>query len=171
LSPMDVAAEFSARCAEWGSRELARFDRTRMERLDALGRRVIDAAPAALGSVFAGWRVMPPPDDLGARVALTTHVLREMRGAAHIVAVVSAGLTPLDAILASPAAPPRRGPEWAEHMGWGPPFRDGDEVKAARIQAEERTTDVMAAYLSVLDADDRALLVELVATTRDSIDM
>ena len=132
ISVEGVAAEFAARCTAWGAEALASFDRSRMERLDELGRRVVDAAPAALGAVFAGWRAMPPPADIGGRVALTTHVLREMRGTAHIAAVIGAGITPLDAILASPAAPPRSGPEWAAHMGWAPPYRDAGEVRAAR---------------------------------------
>jgi hypothetical protein len=171
MSAGDVAGEFSARCTAWGAEALASFDRARMAQLDELGRRVIDAAPAALGAVFAGWRAMPPPADLGGRVALTTHVLREMRGAAHIAAVIGAGITPLDAILASPAAPPRSGPEWAAHMGWPPPYRDASEVKAARAEAEDRTGEIMAAYLSVLDSGERSALVELVTTTRESIEM
>jgi hypothetical protein len=85
--------------------------------------------------------------------------------------VIGAGITPLDAILASPAAPPRSGPEWAAHMGWPPPYRDASEVKAARAEAEDRTGEIMAAYLSVLDSGERSALVELVTTTRESIEM
>ena len=171
LSCERTAAEFSARCVAWGGEALTGFDPDRMAQLDHLGRRVIDAAPAALGPVFAGWRAMPRPDDVGGQVALTTHVLREMRGAAHIAAVIGAGITPLDAILASPAAPPRSGPDWAVHMGWQPPFRDAAEVRAARADAEDRTSAIMAAYLGVLDGAERGALVELVTTTRESIEM
>ena len=171
LSPLDVAREYGACCTGWGSTELARFDADRMERLDALGRRTIDAAPASLGAIFAGWRVMPRPADVGGRVALTTHVLREMRGAAHIAAVIAAGLSPLDAILASPAPPPRSGPEWAGHMRWEGPFRDPEEVRGARGAAEEATAAVMATWFGVLDGEELADFTEIVATTRDDIDM
>ncbi len=104
-------------CAAWGTAKLSRFDPDRMTRLDGYGRRIANAASPALGPVFAGWRALPQPDDIRARVSLTVQVLREMRGAAHISAINACALTPLDAILASTAAPPRTGPEYAAKMG------------------------------------------------------
>ena len=171
LTPRLVAAAYATCCCEWGTTALAAFDPTRMARLDVLGRRIIDAAPAALGPVFAGWRAMPSAIDVGGRVALTSHVLREMRGAAHIIAVQACGITPLEAILASPAAPPRSGPEWATRMGFSGPFRDPDEVRAQRIEAEGLTSRIMARYVGALDADELAELAELIETTRNAIDM
>ena len=88
-----------------------------------LGRRIADAADGSIGTVFAGWRAQPQPDDVNARVALTMQVLRELRGGAHIIAIAACGITPLDAVLASPAPAPRSGPAWAEHLGWTGPFR------------------------------------------------
>ncbi|MEZ5226300.1 MAG: hypothetical protein R2710_06390 [Acidimicrobiales bacterium] len=101
LSPSMVAAEYAGRVLAWGDAELARFDPERMERLHLLGRRIIDAAPASLGAIFEGWRRMPQGETYGQRVAMTTQTLREMRGAAHLVAILSVGLTPLGTILAS----------------------------------------------------------------------
>ena len=98
-------------------------------------------------------------------------VLREMRGAAHIVAIQACGLTPLDAILASPAPAPRSGAPWAENLGWRGPFRDPEEVRAARLEAERVTTEIIAAHLAVLSPDELADFAELVETTRNSIDM
>jgi hypothetical protein len=171
LTPRLVAAAYATCCCEWGTEALAAFDSVRMARLDALGRRIIDAAPGALGPMFAGWRAMPPAVDVGGRVALTGHVLREMRGAAHIIAIQACGLTPLEAILASPAAPPRSGPEWATRMGFTGPFRDPDEVRAQRIEAEALTSRIMARYVGALDADELAEFAELIETTRHAIDM
>ena len=114
---------------------------------------------------------MPQPGDVGARVALTTHVLREMRGAAHITAVVACGLSPLDAVLASTNAPPRTGPAYAEQMGFTGPFRDPEEVRPARLEAEALTARIMATYYGSLDGGELAEFGELVETTRNAIDM
>jgi len=171
LTPRLVAAAYATCCCQWGTETLAAFDPTRMERLDVLGRRIVDAAPASLGPLFAGWRAMPTAIDVGGRVALTGHVLREMRGAAHIIAIQACGLTPVEAILASPAAPPRSGPEWAERMGFTGPFRDPGEVRAQRIEAEALTSRIMARHVGALDADELAEFAELIETTRNAIDM
>lgn len=166
-----VAQHYAGRVAEWGDRVISQFDPDRMERLDTLGRRVIDAAPACLGAVFAGWRDLPEPDTVGARVAMTTQILREMRGAAHINAIVAVGLTPLDAILASTNAPPRTGPEYAERMGFVGPFRDPDEVRPRRLEAETITARILEPFFAVLSPDELADFGEIVETTRNAIDM
>lgn len=171
-TPSSIAAEYAALVGQWGEQELARFDAARMARLDELGRRVADAAPGALGAVFAGTRALPIPSDVGARVALTTHVLREMRGAAHIVALQACGLTPLEAVLVSPAPHPRSGPVWAEHLGWTGPFPDAtDEMRAARSEAERLTSKIVSRYFATLGDADLDEFAELVETTRNSIDM
>lgn len=171
LTHQQVAAEYAGLCAAWGTAELSRFDPSRMERLDELGRRVIQAADPAFGSVFAGWRAMPQPSDVGARVALTVHVLRELRGGAHIAAVLACGITPLDAVLASPAPPPRGGPEWAGHLGWTGPFRDPTEVSEARMDAERLTSKMLEPVYGSLGDADLDEFAELIETTRNAIDM
>jgi hypothetical protein len=171
MTPSTVAATYAGRCTEWGTETLAEFDPDRMERLDRLGRRIADGASPALGVLFAAWRSVDQPEDAGARATLTMQVLREMRGAAHIVAIQACGLTPVEAILASPAPAPRSGAPWAEHLGWPGPFRDPEEVRAARFEAERVTTEIIAAHLAVLSHDELADFAELVETTRNSIDM
>lgn len=171
MTPSKVFETYASRCTEWGTETLAVFDPARMERLDRLGRRVADGASPALGVLFTAWRAVAPPDDVGGRATLTMQVLREMRGAAHIIAIQACGLTPVDAILASPAPPPRSGAPWAEHLGWPGPFRDPEEVRTARLEAERVTTEIIAAHLAVLSPDDLADFAELVETTRNSIDM
>jgi hypothetical protein len=171
LTHRQVADAYAALCCEWGSAELARFDPTRMARLDELGRRIADAADASIGVVFAGWRAQPQPDDVNARVALTIHVLRELRGGAHIIAVNACGITPLDAILASPAPPPRSGQVWAEHLGWKGPFADPTTAREARAEAERLTSKILEPIYGSLG--DAALdeFAELIETTRNAIDM
>ena len=172
LSHLAVAQAYADCCTDWGRSELARFDQADMARLDELGRRVIDAASPALGSVFAGWKaIAQPSDSAAARVALTIHVLRELRGGAHIVAVLASGITPLDAVLASPAAAPRTGPEWAEHLQWKGPFRDPAEVRDARLAAERLTSELLVPAFGALTEAEQTEFADLVETTRNAIDM
>lgn len=171
LTHRQVADAYAALCCEWGTAELARFDQARMARLDELGRRIAAAADSSIGAVFAGWRAQPQPDGVNARVALTVHVLRELRGGAHIIAVNACGITPLDAVLASPAPPPRSGPVWAEHLGWHGPFGDAAPARAARAEAEQLTSRILVPiYGSIGDAALEEF-AELVETTRNAIDM
>ncbi len=171
LTHRQVADAYAGLCCAWGSAELARLDQARMTRLDVLGRTITDAADGSIGAVFAGWRAQPQPDDVNARVALTIHVLRELRGAAHIVAIHACGLTALDAVLVSPAAPPRTGPVWAEHLGWSGPFAEAEGARQARAEAETLTSRILYPIYGSLG--DAALdeFAELVETTRNAIDM
>ncbi len=171
LTHYDVALHYLGLITRWGDETLTAFDPERLRALDELGRRIIHAAPAALGPLFAGWRQMPIPESLHARVALTTHVLREMRGDAHICAIVACGLSPLDAILASTNAPPRTGPEYAERSGWKGPFRDPAQVRDARLEAERLTATILEPYFGVLSPAELAHFGEVVETTRNAIDM
>jgi hypothetical protein len=172
MTHFEVAQHYASRTVSWGEEALTPvFDHADLERIDSLGRRIIDAAPSILGPIFAGWRALPRPDDVGARVALTTQILREMRGAAHIHAIVAHGLTPLDAILASTNAPPRTGPGYAERMGFAGPFRDPEEVREPRLAAEATTASIMETYFQVLSPEELADFGQLVETTRNAIDM
>jgi hypothetical protein len=162
LTHYDVALHYRDRITTWGDRVFADFDRDALGVIDALGRRVVEAAPAALGTVFTGWRRLPAPDALPGRVALTIHLIRELRGAAHIAAILACGLTPLDAILAAPHPPPRTGPAYAERMGHKGPFRDPEEVREQRMEAERLTGAIMQPYFSTLTPEELALFGDLV---------
>jgi hypothetical protein len=171
LTHYDVALRYRDRITAWGDRAFESSDRDTLGIIDVLGRRIIDTAPAALGTLFAGWRQLPVPDSLPGRVALTIHLIREMRGAAHIAAILACGLTPLDAILAAPHAPPRTGPGYAERMGHKGPFRDPDEVREQRIEAEGLTASIMVPYFSSLTPKELALFGEVVETTCNGVDI
>lgn len=171
MTHLEVSEHYRSRITKWGEEALQVFEPARLERIDTLGRRIADAAPACLGALFTGWRAMDQPDDLGARVALTTHLLREMRAAAHITAIVSVGITPLDAILASTNAPPRTGPGYAERMGFSGPFRDPEEVRAQRLEAEVITGRILEPFFATLSPDELDEFGEVVETTRNAIDM
>ncbi|MDH4277487.1 MAG: hypothetical protein OEW83_05325 [Acidimicrobiia bacterium] len=166
-----VARHYLGRCLAWGDEVVGDFDAHDMTRLDELGRRIVDAAPNNIGPVFVGWRAMPIPDGHGARVALTLHVIRELRAAAHSCAIVAHGLTPVEAILASTNAPPRTGPGYAEFMGFTGPFCDPDEVREQRQAAEVTTAAIMAGYYGVLSGGELDEFGDLVESTRNAIDM
>ncbi|HZX55878.1 MAG TPA: hypothetical protein VFE86_14425 [Ilumatobacteraceae bacterium] len=171
LSHRAVADAYAASCCQWGMATLCAFDPARIARLDDLGRAIADAADPSIGTVFAGWRAQPRPDDVNARAALTMHVLRELRGGAHIAAIAACGITPLQAVLASPAAPPRSGPVWAEHLGWTGPFADPIAAREPRLEAERLTSRIIApAYAAI---GDTALeeFANLVENIRNAIDM
>lgn len=174
LSRRDVATAYAQCAAEWGDRELPRFGALTLTRLEELGRRIADAAQPALGSVFAGWRALPPPDTPAARVGLTMHVLRELRelrGAAHVVAVLACGLTPLHAVLASPAAARRTGAPWAEHLGWVGPFEEPAALADRRRQAEDLTDTTLVPVFGTLEPSELAEFAELCTSVRDAIAM
>lgn len=164
LTHYDVALHYQSRVTEWGNLVFADFDPERLTAIDVLGRRIVEAAPNAIGTIFTGWRRLPVPDALPARAALTLHLLRELRGAAHIAAITACGLTPLDAILAATHEPPRTGPAYAERMGWKGPFRDPSEVREQRIEAERLTSSSLAPYFAVLTASELDLFGESVET-------
>jgi len=171
LTHRQVADAYTELCCRWGAETLCTFDSRRIARLDELGRAIADAADGSIGTVFAGWRAQPQPDDVNARAALTMHVLRELRGGAHIAAIAACGITPLQAVLASPAAPPRSGPAWAEHLGWTGPFDDGEQFRQARLEAERLTSRIITPAYSSIGEQALDEFAELVETTRNAIEM
>jgi len=166
-----VADAYTQLCCDWGAATLRAFDTNRIARLDELGRAIADAADPSLGALFAGSRAQPVPSDVNARAALTMHVLRELRGGAHIIAIAACGITPLQAILASPAAPPRSGPAWAEHLGWTGPFADAANARQPRLEAERLTSRIVAPAYASIGRDALEEFADLVESTRKSIDM
>lgn len=172
LTHAEVARHYSGRPVAWAERALADLDPAVLSQVDELGRRVVDAAPASLGLLFAGWRLIAPPETLTGRVGLTLHLLRELRGAAHICAIAACGLSPLDAVLAAPHPPPRTGPAYAERMGWTGPFRDPAEIREARLRAEELTSQILVPAFESLTPDELETLlatVTLVCSTGEGV--
>ncbi len=171
LDHATVAGHYHGRCVTWGDEVVGDFEGADMLRLDELGRRIVNAAPSNTGPLFAGWRSMPIPGGHGGRVALTLHVIRELRAAAHSCAIVTHGLTPVEAILASTNAPPRTGPDYARFMGFNGPFRDPGEVREQRVAAEATTSSIMERFYGVLTGGELDEFGELVESTRYAIDM
>ncbi len=142
-------------CADFGRRHLAGV--AGLDRLAALGEKVIAAAPEPGLPLYAGWRAMPLADDAPARAFQVMFVLRELRAAVHFCALALSGLSPVEAHLLN------KGPEYAAFMGWQPPYPDGVEAKRDRfLTAEEATdrrmTEIIGQALSPAEADELARL-------------
>jgi hypothetical protein len=162
-TPAQAAQTFAHACHEWGRAHLTGVDR--LDLLCPLVERIVAGADAAGLALFAGWRALPPPDDLPARAAHLLHVLREHRTALHALVVLADGLSPLEAILAAP-----HGEASAASFGWTPPYPDVEVMRARWAAAEERTDALVGrAYAAALRPTELAQLAELLPAVRDAV--
>ena len=156
-----AAARYGDACATFGRARLDGF--AGASRLAELGERVATGCSSAGLSLFAGWRSEPLPADAPARAFFLVHVLRELRGSAHIVAVLASGLSPVEAVLAS------NGVAGAERFGWVGPFPD--VAPDAKAGAEALTDDLVEGlYRSVLSDAEIDEFATLVSAARDHAD-
>lgn len=155
---------YAAACARWGQSRLESMEG--VEELESLLAKVVDNADSTGLSLFAGWQVETRSTDVPGRCYQLMHVLRELRGSCHIVAVVAHGLSPLAAILANPGS---AGVEQAKRFGWEGPFPDKADLTATFESAEALTDVQMARHVSVLSDDEQRTLVELVERAKDAI--
>ncbi|HLL67934.1 MAG TPA: hypothetical protein VK453_19800 [Micromonosporaceae bacterium] len=164
LPPLEIAMESRGQCCRWGRDNLATF--ADLTRLVDLTERIVLSAEAAGAPLFAAWRAMPMPDDApAAQAAVLLHLLREHRGAAHLMAVRASGLTPLEAILAGPA-----GEAGATAFGWQPPYPAFEPLVRKRAWAEALTDRIAGEAYRVLDAGERIELAGLLDAATASVD-
>jgi hypothetical protein len=155
-----AGARYTEACAGFGRTRLAGFDGA--ARLAELAGRVASDVDGAGLALFAGWRAEPLPDEAEARAFLLMHVLRELRGSVHILAVVADGLHPRDAVLAS------GGPAQAKQFGWSEPYPD--VAPAAKAAAEALTDTILCGlYAAVLTDAEAAELVTLVTALAEHV--
>ncbi|MBF6061337.1 hypothetical protein IU500_15420 [Nocardia terpenica] len=152
-------------CQDFGRRKLAEFPDA--DRLADLLHTVAQAADVAGVPLFAGWRALPLPDDAPGRVQQLLHVLRELRGGLHLIAVRAHEIPPRQAVLIS-GSPRYTGAEQAKLFGWPEPYTDPTPAQRARWEAAEAMTDTLIApAFAALTAAEAADLVTLVdAATR-----
>ncbi|MEQ1872327.1 MAG: evbL [Ilumatobacteraceae bacterium] len=152
-----AAKRYGDACAQFGRTRLAGFEGA--ERVSELAARVADSVDITGLPLFAGWRAQPRPEDAAGSAAFLMHVLRELRGGVHLVAVVATGLGPRAAVFASGGA------ERAKQLGWAEPYDDLAEV--TKKPAEDLTDEVLTRlYSAVLSDDEAAELARLVADMR-----
>jgi len=152
-----AARRYGAACASFWTHRLAGFEGC--GRLVEIAEAVVDGADSSGLSLFAGWRGEQRPTDVAERAGFVLHLLREMRGSAHIAAIVAAGLTPLEALLATSGA------EGAQRFGWSGPF--ADVAPDAKVPAEELTDAIVARlYTSAIGDAEIGEFVGLVERAR-----
>jgi hypothetical protein len=166
MSSLDCSVAYAETAAQWGREQLDGIDTARLERLDELTKKVVMAADASVGMLFAGWRALPHPHDLAGRVTVRLNVLRELRGGAHISAIHAVGLGPVGAIVSSDD-PVRGGEQGATRFGWTGPFPKPDLV--ARAEAELITSQIAAVPFRSLDDAERGELADLVDEVHASL--
>ena len=162
IAAATAAARYAVVAHDFGRRKLADFAES--ARLADLLQRVVDAGDVVGAPLFAGWRAMQLPDNDRARVIQLAHVVRELRGGLHIVAVLASGLSPLEAILGGTSSTLRDGEPNAEYFGWPRPYPEvTEEVRRRRADAERLTDELMAPAFAALDkaeADELVALLE-----------
>lgn len=158
IPPMDGARIWSDICAQWGEDHLADFDGT--ERLGELLDRVVAEADPFNAPLFVGWRdlVTAPPGP--GRTFQLAQAMRELRFSRHCVAVQAAGVSPLEAILAGPAA------FSATMFGHPEPHPDVSHLGDVREAIEAHTDQLHARDLEFLSDDERAELRALAKAAR-----
>jgi hypothetical protein len=163
-SPVEIAGHNLGECCRWGRENLSMF--FGLERMVELAERVVVSAEAAGMPLFAAWRAMPVPDDApGARAAVLAQLLREHRGAAHLIAIRASNLTPLEAIIAGPEKE-----AGATAFGWQPPYPAAEPLMRRRAWAEALTDRIAGEAYRVLDPGERQELVELMETASKALE-
>lgn len=151
MAPAQAAEAFAGCAHTWAAEHVP--DDLDAARLAALAGAVVERTPEAIAPIFAGWRTLPVPEDPKAAAVHHLNALRELRFAYHAAAVLTSGLSVLEAMSL-------RSPHMLQLFGWaeGVPT-DGLQE---RWDAAEAQTDVsMARALAVLEDAERAELVEL----------
>lgn len=138
--------------AGFGRKYLAGADG--LDRIAALGERVIAATPSAGLPLFAGWRAMPLADDPAARALQVMFVLRELRAAVHFNALSISGITPVEAHMLN------KGPQYAAMFGWPEPYADGagkgDQYEQIEQATNRRMAELFTAALEPAEAAELA---------------
>ncbi|MFC4053497.1 hypothetical protein ACFOY4_27740 [Actinomadura syzygii] len=170
LAAAGAADRYAAVAHGFGRRKLAGFGGAAADRLADLLHRVAHSADVVGAPVSAGWRAMPLPEDGPARVIQLAHVVRELRGGLHVVAVLASGLTPLEAVLSghSPLLPD--GDPNAEYFGWPRPYPEvTDEIRRRHDEAERLTNELMAPAFASLGKAEADELVHLLGEAEKTV--
>lgn len=150
VAPREAGRIYHECCAEHG-----RATASEVEGLDAF----VDAAEAVIAAtdpaglaLYAGIAAEPRVDDLPGRAAQLAAVLRELRGSAHLLALLASGLPPAVAHCV-------KRPETAGAFGYETPL-EGAADHAERAAAAEALTDqlLLPGHSALSDAQGEALV-------------
>ncbi|BBX24717.1 hypothetical protein MTER_41280 [Mycolicibacter terrae] len=149
-----AAQQYWAQTAEFGRKYLSGAQG--LDRIAALGEKVIAASPIAGLPLFAGWRAMPLADDAAGRALQVMFILRELRAGVHFNALAISGIAPIEAHMLN------KGPQYAAMFGWPEPFADGADKKDRYDQIEQETNRRMAElFAAALTAEEAGELARL----------
>jgi len=124
-------------CDSWGRKHLANFPD--LEKFIKPAAKLVAGVDSSGLSLFAGVRAEQLPIDAPAKAYRLINSLRELRGCFHIAALVTFGITGLQATISS------KGDDGTAKMhGWMPPYPDCSGLVAQRRAAEEATNMAMA---------------------------
>jgi hypothetical protein len=177
FNPEIVAAMFAEGVAVAGARQAAlrmveanaiwgreHFADVGLDAFVPLADRLVDGADGGGLALFAGWRAQPRVDDVPGRAAQLFQILREWRGANHLVATTAVGLSPLQAILTN------EGEGQARFFGWSDPFPDVSAIKALHADAEEMTNRLCATqFEALLSPSERVTFADGVAAAKAAL--
>lgn len=122
---------------------------------------VADVNPAAL-SLYAGVSALPLPDDLPARAMQLCVIHRELRGSAHLAAVIAAGIHP-------GVAHAIRRPNDIETFGWPADIEITDDDHQRLAAVDVRTDALSASHYATLTNDQRSAFVAGVDAIAEAI--
>ena len=150
----EAAVRYFAACAEWGRDHLRDVDG--FDRFADLADRVVGSAETSGRPLFAGWVRQTRVSDGPGRAMQLVHVMREWRGANHLVATTSVGLSPVEALLCDPNGV-------IELYGWTKPYPEmSDGLRRRRQEAEELTDRLCAPAFEALSGEERGEFAEIV---------
>lgn len=129
-------------CDVWGRKHLSNI--LELEKFIAPAEKLVKSIDAAGLSLFAAVRAEPLPSDQPALAYRLINLLRELRGCYHIAALVSHGLSGMQATLAG-----ENNEAIAKMHGWSPPYPDCSGFIEQRQAAEVTTNNSMARAIAI----------------------
>jgi hypothetical protein len=153
VAPRTAGTLFMEACADHRRATLAGVDS--LATFVASAEKVVAAAEVDGLSLFAAVAAEPLADDLPGRAMQLVAVLREFRGAAHLVGVRAVGLSAKVAHFVSR-------PNDGRMFGYSDPFEPTDADRAAMVEAEAITDRIVAPAYGVLTEAERADFVAAV---------
>ncbi len=158
MAPDEAAEAFAGCCAAWAEERVP--DDLDAARLAELAGRVVAGARPAAAPVFAGWRALAVPTSPKAAAVHQMNALRELRNGLHGAAILSAGLSPLEALSV-------RSPHMVALFGWAE-AAPTDGLSDRWDEAERNTNRAMAHAFEALDDAERDELAALADALHDA---
>jgi hypothetical protein len=162
LSPRDAGRLHADCCHEFARARFGGIDR--LDEFCRACQAVLGAVDPAGLAMYAGVAAEPLPDDVVARAYHLVVVLRELRGSAHLIAVLASGLSPR-------VAHYLRRPDDFSAFGWAesdtPVATDADRARLA--EADVMTDRILAPWFSVLDGGAQDLVLAMLRHMKDRL--